>query len=119
MKNYPKLCKNQIDHLNLKQLTCLLAPSSPGFCSMCVHRFDHHCVWVNNCIGASNAKYFLLYLFTLTAMAATTAVISAAFLIQVVLLSGMMHGSYIDDQGQERAVDILFLIQVSLCCVVY
>uniref|UniRef100_A0A8B9FT11 Palmitoyltransferase n=1 Tax=Amazona collaria TaxID=241587 RepID=A0A8B9FT11_9PSIT len=82
-----------------------------SFCSMCVHRFDHHCVWVNNCIGASNAKYFFLYLFTLTAMAATTAVISAAFLIRVVLLSGMMHGSYIDDQGQERAVDILFLIQ--------
>ncbi|KAM9013343.1 palmitoyltransferase ZDHHC4 isoform 2-T2 [Ara ararauna] len=85
--------------------------ANPGFCSVCVHRFDHHCVWVNNCIGASNAKYFFLYLFTLTAMAATTAVISAAFLIQVVLLSGMMHGSYIDDQGQERAVDILFLIQ--------
>ncbi|XP_057254070.1 palmitoyltransferase ZDHHC4 isoform X1 [Pezoporus wallicus] len=82
-----------------------------SFCSMCVHRFDHHCVWVNNCIGASNTKYFFLYLFTLTAMAATTAVISAAFLNQVVLLSGMMHGSYIDDQGQERAVDILFLIQ--------
>nr|XP_009664948.1 PREDICTED: probable palmitoyltransferase ZDHHC4 isoform X3 [Struthio camelus australis] len=34
-----------------------------------------------------------------------------AFLIQVVLLSNMMHGSYIDDQGQEHAIEILFLIQ--------
>nr|XP_009664959.1 PREDICTED: probable palmitoyltransferase ZDHHC4 isoform X4 [Struthio camelus australis] len=33
------------------------------------------------------------------------------FLIQVVLLSNMMHGSYIDDQGQEHAIEILFLIQ--------
>ncbi|XP_069666632.1 palmitoyltransferase ZDHHC4 isoform X2 [Haliaeetus albicilla] len=82
-----------------------------SFCSICVHRFDHHCVWVNNCIGAFNAKYFFLYLFTLTAMAATVAIITTAFLIQVVLLSNMMHGSYIDDQGQERAVEILFLIQ--------
>ncbi|KAM6078795.1 palmitoyltransferase ZDHHC4 isoform 1-T1 [Theristicus caerulescens] len=82
-----------------------------SFCSTCVHRFDHHCVWVNNCIGAFNAKYFFLYLFTLTAMAATIAIITAAFLIQVVLLSNMMHGSYIDDQGQEHAVEILFLIQ--------
>uniref|UniRef100_A0A8C4UPQ5 Palmitoyltransferase n=1 Tax=Falco tinnunculus TaxID=100819 RepID=A0A8C4UPQ5_FALTI len=81
------------------------------FCSTCVHRFDHHCVWVNNCIGSFNAKYFFLYLFTLTAMAATIAVITTAFLIQVVLLSNMMYGSYIDDQGQEHAVEILFLIQ--------
>ncbi|KAM9261269.1 palmitoyltransferase ZDHHC4 isoform 4-T5 [Cariama cristata] len=82
-----------------------------SFCSTCVHRFDHHCVWVNNCIGAFNAKYFFLYLFTLTAMAATIAIITTAFLIQVVLLSNMMHGSYIDNQGQEHAVEILFLIQ--------
>ncbi|NXC46866.1 ZDHC4 palmitoyltransferase, partial [Penelope pileata] len=80
-------------------------------CGICVHRFDHHCVWVNNCIGAFNAKYFFLYLSTLTAMAAMIAIITAAFLIHVVLLSNMMHARYIDDQGQERAVDILFVIQ--------
>ena len=23
---------------------------------------DHHCVWINNCVGASNGKYFLQYM---------------------------------------------------------
>ncbi|OPJ87484.1 palmitoyltransferase ZDHHC4 [Patagioenas fasciata] len=82
-----------------------------SLCSACVHRFDHHCVWVNNCVGALTTRYFLLYLCALTGAAAAVAAVTAAFLTRVVLLSGVMHGSYIDEQGQERAVDILFLIQ--------
>uniref|UniRef100_F7F2T2 Palmitoyltransferase n=2 Tax=Ornithorhynchus anatinus TaxID=9258 RepID=F7F2T2_ORNAN len=82
-----------------------------SICDRCVHRFDHHCVWVNNCIGAFNAKYFLLYLFTLTAMAADIAIITTAFLVHLVFLSNMTLGSYIDDEGQEKAVDVVFLIQ--------
>ncbi|KAG9469890.1 hypothetical protein GDO78_019427 [Eleutherodactylus coqui] len=51
-KNYCKLCE-------------VLRPPRSGHCRICgscVQRLDHHCVWINNCIGAHNHKFFILLL---------------------------------------------------------
>ena len=31
-------------------------------CKRCISRMDHHCPWMNNCIGAGNMKHFILFL---------------------------------------------------------
>ncbi|XP_068610469.1 palmitoyltransferase ZDHHC4 [Brachionichthys hirsutus] len=102
-------------HPGLSCPTCRLVKPARSkhcrLCNRCVQRFDHHCVWVNNCVGARNTRYFLLYLYTVCAMAGDVALLTADMLLHAVLKSGLLMASYIDESGQQQPAGPVFVVQ--------
>jgi len=47
------------------------------YCRECIERYDHHCEWVNNCIGIRN--HWMFFFFVLFIFINLTIVITLAF----------------------------------------
>jgi len=54
-------------------------------CGRCVLNMDHHCPWINNCVGFYNRKYFMLLLVYVILCTYTTAVAMASPVYATVL----------------------------------
>eukprot|EP00347_Sterkiella_histriomuscorum_P001842 403370469 len=48
-------------------------------CGNCIFKMDHHCPWINNCVGVKNLKYFMLFIIYTG--------LSAAYLCLMLILS--------------------------------
>lgn len=69
-----------------------------GACNRCVDQFDHHCKWINNCVGRANYRHFfrlIIAAFTMTLMHNLT----NAFVIALV---------YHDDPAARRQNELVF-----------
>ncbi|KAG8144156.1 hypothetical protein E2320_001266 [Naja naja] len=85
---------------------CSVKPERAHHCSICkrcIRKMDHHCPWVNNCVGERNQRFFVLFTMYI-------ALISAHALI----LCGFQFFSCIRDHNFSPPVTVILLIFLCL-----
>jgi len=71
-------------------------------CGICVPTFDHHCIWLNQCVGEHNYKFFLLFLATNGIYLVYFAYIMALMLLSPVYEHNLLSATFVNSQtGQE------------------
>lgn len=45
-------------------------------CKSCIFRMDHHCPWINNCVGVYTQKIFVLFLIYVACLSAMTSLVT-------------------------------------------
>jgi len=76
-----------------------------------VARFDHHCMWLNICVGGDNYGLFILLLLTVIAMSYNG--VLTCWAASSAVTSQLTYMKYVDASGAKHQLTGIALIQVS------
>ncbi|KAJ5110820.1 hypothetical protein N7532_001355 [Penicillium argentinense] len=81
-------------------------------CDNCVETLDHHCVWLNNCVGRRNYRYFFAFVSSCTILALFLIGASLAHILAYMSLEGVSFGSAISKWRVPWAMVIYGIVAV-------
>ena len=72
-----------------------------GLCKMCVERQDHHCIWINGCVGAKNYRLFLWFLLSHSVMCIDIAFITTFIYVEIIKAQKLMNVRFVNSRTGE------------------
>ncbi|KAK7447090.1 hypothetical protein VKT23_014304 [Stygiomarasmius scandens] len=77
-------------------------------CGTCVLRYDHHCPWIGQCVGARNHKFFVNFNFATSIFTAYTFGTLLAFTVRSTASSSFLPGS------RPKSIDVQEIVIIAL-----
>eukprot|EP00397_Hematodinium_sp_SG-2012_P019859 GEMP01020430.1.p1 GENE.GEMP01020430.1~~GEMP01020430.1.p1 ORF type:complete len:443 (+),score=69.60 GEMP01020430.1:169-1497(+) len=73
-----------------------------GLCDVCVGRFDHHCIWINNCVGIGNHRLFLGFLMSNCMLTAYGATLCLLIVLGIMEEKKLTEATFFDPKTKEK-----------------
>jgi len=65
-------------------------------CDVCIEKFDHHCIWINNCVGLNNYRFFILFVLSHAIICTYGAVIGVLIFMGIIDKHDLWHARFMN-----------------------
>ncbi|KAJ8303223.1 hypothetical protein KUTeg_019619 [Tegillarca granosa] len=65
-----------------------------SICQRCIRKMDHHCPWVNNCVGENNQKHFVLFTVSILDTCSGVSPPATTVLLIFLIFEGLLFGIF-------------------------
>ena len=85
-----------------------------NICGCCVSKQDHHCIWINQCVGYSNYKYFLAFILSHSLICLYAAQCGCLILLNIIYEENLLTAVFTDIHGKKVKSSYMIIFQYML-----
>lgn len=70
-----------------------------SICGYCISKHDHHCIWINQCVGYSNYKFFLMFILSHSIVCTYAGIVGFFIFMSIIKKEKLLTAVFTDSSG--------------------